>query len=107
MCILRTLCAYLGYTVSISVMCLSSPPITAEEMPGVLRGPGTVQAQPPPKPAVARCGNLVYGYVEDYQCCCTYWNGYNHRYCIVSKPSNSDGSFQACPGVCRNTPPCG
>ena len=107
MYMLRTISAHLGFTLRILAMCYSSAVVTAEEMPQVLRGPGTVQAQPPPKPAGARCGNLIYGYVGDYQCCCTYWNGYNHRYCIVSKPSNADGSFQACPGVCRNTPPCG
>gem|GEM_PF-5448602 len=87
MYMLRPISVYLGYTLSILVM--------------------AQQAQPPPKPAVARCGNLISDYVKDYQCCCTYWNGYNYRYCIVSKPRNSDGSFQACPSVCRNSPPCG
>jgi hypothetical protein len=107
MYMVRTISAYLGYTLSILLMCASSALVRAEEMPEILRGPGTVQAQPPPKPAIARCGNLTYGYVEDYQCCCTYWNGYNNRYCIVSKPANSDSSFQTCPWVCRNSPPCG
>src|SRR5215469_16490900 len=59
-----------------------------------------------PNPTVARCGNLTYGYVTDYQCCCTHWNGYNYRYCVHSKPRNSDGSFQECPSVCRNSFPC-
>jgi hypothetical protein len=27
-----------------------------------------------------------------------YWNGYNNRYCIVSKPRNADGSFKHAPG---------
>jgi len=107
MYMLRTISAYLGYTLIIFAMCESPAVVTAEEMPEVLRGPGTVQAQTPPKPALARCGNLAYGYVKDYQCCCTYWNGHNYRYCIVSKLRNSDSSFQACPWVCRNSPPCG
>jgi hypothetical protein len=103
----RPISAYLGYMLSILVMCASSTLVKAEDKPEILRGPGAEQAQPPPKPAVARCGNLVNGYVKDYQCCCTYCNGYNNRYCIVSKPRDSDDSFQACPSVCRNSPRCG
>jgi len=105
MYILRPISIYLGYILSILVMCASS--VKAEKTPEIVRGPGAEKAQPSPKPAVGRCGNLITDYVKAYQCCCTYWNGYNNRYCIVSKPRNSDGSFQACPGVCRNTPPCG
>ena len=107
MYMLRAISVYLGYILSILVMCASSAVVKSEELPEILRGPAARQAQPPPKPAVARCGNLINGYVKDYQCCCTYWNGHNYRYCIVSKPRNSDGSFQACPWVCRNSPPCG
>jgi len=107
MYIRRTISAYLGYLLSIVAIYASSDALEAEKAPDIVRGPGAEKAEPPPKPAVARCGNLVNGYVEAYQCCCTYWNGYNNPYCIVSKPRDSDGSFQACPGVCRNTPPCG
>jgi hypothetical protein len=107
MLMLRPISVYLRYILSILVLCASSAMVQAEEQPEILRGPAAKQAQPPPKPAVTRCGNLVNGYVKHYQCCCTYWNGYNNRYCIVSKPRNSDGSFQACPQVCRNSPPCG
>jgi hypothetical protein len=104
---LRTISAYLCYLLSIVVMCAFSDALKAEKAPDIVRGPGAEKAEPPPKPAVARCGNLVNGYVEAYQCCCTYWNGYNNRYCIVSKTRNFDGSFQACPSVCRTSPPCG
>jgi hypothetical protein len=104
---LRPISVYLGSILSILVLCASSAVVKAEEKPEIVRGPGAEKAQPPPKPAIARCGNLINGYVKAYQCCCTYWNGYNNRYCIVSKPRNSDGSSQACPVVCRNTPPCG
>lgn len=107
MYMLRSISFYLGYILSISLMCASSVVVTAEENPEILRGPAGTQAQPPPKPALTRCGNLINGYVKAYQCCCTYWNGYNNRYCIVSKPRNSDHGFQACPRVCRNSPPCG
>jgi hypothetical protein len=107
MCMLRPISVRLGYILSILIMYACSAVVQAQETPEILRGPAAKQAQPPPKPAVAKCGNLRYGYVRDSQCCCTYWNGYNNRYCIVSKPRNSDGSFQACPGVCKNTPPCG
>ena len=107
MYMLRPISVYLGYMLSILVMCGFLAVVQAEELPEILRGPATPPAVPPPRPAVARCGNLINGYVKDYQCCCTYWNGHNYRYCIVSKPRNSDGSFQACPWVCRNSPPCG
>src|SRR5690349_2386971 len=103
MYMLRPISAY----VSILVICATSAAVGAEQMPEILRGPTAGQVPPPPKPTDSRCGNLTNGYVKDYQCCCTYWNGYNYRYCIVSKPRNSDGSFQACPRVCRNSPPCG
>ena len=80
--------------------------VQAEQLPEILRGPTAPAAPPPPSPAVARCGNLTYSYFRDSQCCCTFWNGYNYRYCIFSKPRNSDGSFQACSWVCSNSPPC-
>jgi len=129
MYMLRPISVYLGCMLSILVMCGFSAVAQAEELPAILRGPTTPPvppppkpqteqlpdiirapttppAPPPPKPAVARCGNLTYGYVKDYQCCCTHWNGYNYRHCIYSKPRNSDGSFQECPWVCRNSFPC-
>jgi len=106
MYMLRPISVYVGYMLSIFVMCGFSAVAQAEELPEILRGPPTPPAPPPPKPAVARCGNLTYGYVQDYQCCCTHWNGYNYRYCIYSKPRNSDGSFQECSWVCRNSFPC-
>ena len=102
----RPISVYLGCVLTILVMCASSAVVQAQK-PEILRGPAAGQNQPSPKPAVATCGNLAYDYVKDYQCCCTYWNGYNYRYCIASRPRDSDGSFQACPSVCRNSPPCG
>jgi hypothetical protein len=129
MYMLRPICVYLACMLSILVMCgfsavgqaeelpeifrgpttpsaPSPPKPQTEQLPEILRGPTTPPAPPPPKPAVARCGNLTYGYVEDYQCCCTHWNGYNYRYCIYSRPRNSDGSFRECAWVCRNSFPC-
>jgi len=106
MYILRPISVYLGYILSIFVMCGFLAVVQAEELPEIIRGPTAPPAVPPPKPTVARCGNLTYGYVTDYQCCCTHWNGYNYRYCVHSKPRNSDGSFQDCPSVCRNSFPC-
>ena len=102
----RPISVYLACILSILVMCGFLAVVQAEELPEILRGPTTPPAVPPPKPAVARCGNLTYGYVTDYQCCCTHWNGYNYRYCIYSKPRNSDGSFQECLWVCRHSFPC-
>jgi hypothetical protein len=63
---LRPISVCLGYILSILVMCASSAEVKAEEKPEILRGPAVGQAQPPPKPAVAICGNLIYGYVKDY-----------------------------------------
>jgi hypothetical protein len=94
MYMLRPIAVYLGSMLSILVLCASSAVVKAEENPEIVRGPGAEKAQPPPKPAIIRCGNLINGYVKTYQCCCTYWNGYNNRYCIVSKPRNSDGTLQ-------------
>ena len=106
MYMLRPISVCLGCMLSILVMCGFSAVVQAGELPAILRGPTTPPAPPPPERAVARCGNLTYGFVKDYQCCCTHWNGYNYRYCIYSKPRNSDGSFQECPWVCRNSFPC-
>jgi hypothetical protein len=98
---------YLGCMLNILVMGGFSAAGQAEELPAIIRGPTTPPAPPPSKPAVAKCGNLTYSYVEDYQCCCTHWNGYNYRYCIHSKPRNSDGSFQECSwGVQELVPMC-
>ena len=102
----RPISVYLACILSILVMCGFLAVVQAEELPEILRGPTTPPAVPPPKPAVERCGNLTYGYAKDYQCCCTHWNGYNYRYCVYSKPRNSDGSLQGCSSVCRNSFPC-
>jgi len=106
MYILRPISFYPGYILGIFVMCGFLAVVQAEELPGIIRGPTPPPVAPPPKPTVARCGNLTYSYVKDYQCCCTHWNGYNYRYCVYSKPRNSDGSLQECATVCRNSLPC-
>jgi hypothetical protein len=55
----RPISVCLGYILSIVAMCASSTLAKSEEKPEILRGPAAERAQPPPKPAVSRCGNLI------------------------------------------------
>ena len=61
----RPVSVYLGCILSIWYCVPTSAPVKADENPEVLRGSTAGQAPPSPKSAVARCGNLMYGYAQD------------------------------------------